>query len=85
MFFGQMDVNNCYLDIQVGLGGIEVQDWVDMLLWMYLCWGECFGFKIDLIEVLDGDVVGIKSVMIQFQGEYVYGWLKIEIGVYWLV
>lgn len=85
MFVGLNDSCDCYFDIQFGFGGIEVQDWVNMLFRMYLCWGEEYGFKIELIEVLDGDVVGIKSVMICFEGEYVFGWLCMEIGVYCLV
>ena len=85
MFSGQMDANNCYLDIQAGSGGTEAQDWADMLLRMYLRWGERSGFKTDLIEVSDGDVAGIKSATIQFQGEYAYGWLKTETGVHRLV
>lgn len=56
-----------------------------MLLCMYLCWGEVKGFKVELVEVIDGDVVGIKGVIVCFVGEYVYGWLCIEIGVYCLV
>lgn len=56
-----------------------------MLLCMYMCWIECYGFKVELMEELDGDVVGIKLVMICVEGEYVYGWLCIELGVYCLV
>jgi peptide chain release factor 2 len=56
-----------------------------MMLRMYLRWGERSGFKTDLIEVSDGDVAGIKSATIQFQGEYAYGWLKTETGVHRLV
>ncbi len=85
MFSGEMDANNCYLDIQAGSGGTEAQDWADMLLRMYLRWGERSGFKTDLIEVSDGDVAGIKSATIQFQGDYAYGWLKTETGVHRLV
>lgn len=56
-----------------------------MFLCMYLCWVESKGFKVELIEVLDGDVVGLKLVIICVLGEYVFGWLCIEIGIYWLV
>lgn len=85
MFSGKMDGSNCYLDIQAGSGGTEAQDWANMLLRMYLRWGERAGFKTELIEASDGDVAGIKSATIQFQGEYAYGWLKTETGVHRLV
>ncbi|MCP5016711.1 MAG: peptide chain release factor 2 [Ketobacter sp.] len=85
MFSGQMDANNCYLDIQSGSGGTEAQDWANILLRMYLRWGERAGFKTELIEVSDGEVAGIKSATIHFQGEYAYGWLKTETGVHRLV
>lgn len=85
MFFGEYDSVDCYFDIQVGFGGMEVQDWVSMFECMYLCWVELCGFKIEIIEELEGEVVGIKFVMIKIFGDYVYGWLCIEIGVYCLV
>ena len=85
MFAGEMDANNCYLDIQAGSGGTEAQDWAEMLLRMYLRWGERRGFKTELIEASDGEVAGIKSATIHYQGEYAYGWLKTETGVHRLV
>jgi len=85
MFSGKMDANNCYLDIQAGSGGTEAQDWASMLLRMYLRWGERAGFKTELVEVSDGEVAGIKSATIHFEGEYAYGWLKTETGVHRLV
>ena len=85
MFSGKMDASNCYLDIQAGSGGTEAQDWANMLLRMYLRWGERAGFKTELIEVSEGEVAGIKSATIHFQGEYAYGWLKTETGVHRLV
>lgn len=85
MFSGPMDANNCYLDIQAGSGGTEAQDWANILLRMFLRWGERSGFKTELIEVSDGEVAGIKSATIHFQGEYAYGWLKTETGVHRLV
>ena len=85
MFSGEMDPNNAYLDIQAGSGGTEAQDWANMLLRMYLRWGEKKGFKTELIEVSDGDVAGIKSATIQFTGEYAFGWLRTETGVHRLV
>jgi peptide chain release factor 2 len=85
MFSGQMDANNAYLDIQAGSGGTEAQDWANMLLRMYLRWGEAHGFKTELMEVSDGDVAGIKSATIHFEGSYAYGWLRTETGVHRLV
>jgi peptide chain release factor 2 len=85
MFSGTMDANNAFLDIQSGSGGTEAQDWAEMLLRMYLRWGEHKGFKTDLIEASAGDVAGIKSATIHFQGEYAFGWLRTETGVHRLV
>ena len=85
MFSGEMDANNAFLDIQSGAGGTEAQDWADMLLRMYLRWGEAKGFKTELIEVSDGDVAGIKSATVRFEGPYAFGWLRTETGVHRLV
>ncbi len=85
MFSGPNDSSDCYLDIQAGSGGTEAQDWANMLLRMYLRWGEAKGFKTELIEVSDGDVAGIKSATIRFGGEYAFGWLRTETGVHRLV
>lgn len=85
MFCGPNDASDCYLDIQSGSGGTEAQDWANMLLRMYLRWGEEHGFKPELIEVSDGDVAGIKSATIRFGGEYAFGWLRTETGVHRLV
>ena len=85
MFSGEMDPNHAYLDIQSGSGGTEAQDWAEMLLRMYLRWGEAKGLKVDLIEASAGDVAGIKSATVHFQGEYAYGWLRTETGVHRLV
>jgi peptide chain release factor 2 len=85
MFSGETDPNNCFLDIQAGSGGTEAQDWAEMLLRMYLRWGDAKGFKTELVEASAGDVAGIKSATISFQGEYAYGWLRTETGVHRLV
>ena len=85
MFVGELDENNAFLDIQAGSGGTEAQDWAEMLLRMYLRWGERRGFQTELLEVSAGDVAGIKSVTVQFKGQYAYGWLRTEIGVHRLV
>ncbi|MGI2025709.1 peptide chain release factor 2 [Endozoicomonas acroporae] len=85
MFSGEMDPNSAFLDIQAGSGGTEAQDWANMLLRMYLRWGEANGFKTDIIEVSAGEVAGIKSATVQFNGDYAFGWLRTEIGVHRLV
>jgi len=85
MFSGEMDANNTFLDIQSGSGGTEAQDWADMLLRMYLRWGEHHGFKTELIEVSPGDMAGIKSATIKYEGDYAFGWLRTETGVHRLV
>ena len=85
MFSGEMDANNAYLDIQAGSGGTEAQDWAEMLLRMYLRWGEARGFKTELIECSAGEVAGIKSATVHFSGDYAYGWLRTETGVHRLV
>jgi peptide chain release factor 2 len=85
MFSGEMDANSAYLDIQAGSGGTEAQDWAEMLLRMYLRWGEARGFKTELIECSAGEVAGIKSATVHFAGDYAYGWLRTETGVHRLV
>lgn len=85
MFSGEQDPNNAFVDIQSGSGGTEAQDWAEMLLRMYLRWGEAHGFKTELMEASPGDVAGIKSATIRFQGEYAFGWLRTESGVHRLV
>ncbi len=85
MFSGEMDEKNAYMDIQAGSGGTEAQDWANMLLRMYLRWGERRGFKTELMEVSEGEVAGIKSATIKFEGPYAYGWLRTETGVHRLV
>ena len=85
MFNGEMDANDAFLDIQAGSGGTEAQDWGEMLLRMYLRWGEQRGFDTELIEVSPGEVAGIKSATVKFSGEYAFGWLRTETGVHRLV
>ena len=85
MFSGETDPNNAYLDIQAGSGGTEAQDWSEMLLRMYLRWGEDKGFKTTLLEASAGEVAGLKSATIQFEGDYAFGWLRTETGVHRLV
>ena len=85
MFSGEMDSSNAFLDIQSGSGGTEAQDWAEMILRMYLRWGEAKGFKTELMECSAGDVAGIKSATIKFNGDYAFGWLRTETGVHRLV
>ena len=85
MFSGELDASNAFLDIQSGAGGTAAQDWAEMLLRMYLRWGERRGFKTELIEVSSAEVAGIKSATVRFEGEYAYGWLRTETGVHRLV
>ena len=85
MFSGEMDGNNCFVDIQSGAGGTEAQDWADMLLRMYLRWAEAHDFKAEVIEASAGEVAGIKSATFRVEGEYAYGWLRTETGVHRLV
>jgi peptide chain release factor 2 len=85
MFSGEMDANNAFLDIQSGSGGTEAQDWASIIERMFLRWGERKGFKTELIEESQGDVAGIKSATIKFEGDYAFGWLRTETGVHRLV
>jgi peptide chain release factor 2 len=85
MFPGEMDSHNAFLDIQAGAGGTEAQDWAQMLMRMYLRWGDQQGFRTEVIDSSSGEVAGIKSATIRFEGEYAYGWLRTETGVHRLV
>jgi len=85
MFSGETDINNAYLDIQSGSGGTEAQDWAEIVLRMYLRWGEAKGFKVTLEEVSAGDVAGLNRATLYFEGEYAFGWLRTETGVHRLV
>lgn len=85
MFSGPMDASNSFIDIQAGSGGTEAQDWANMLLRMYLRWGEQNGFKTEIIELSDGEVAGIKSATVKYTGQYAYGHLRTETGVHRLV
>lgn len=85
MFDGETDANNAFLEIQAGSGGTEAQDWADMLLRMYLRWGEKKGFKTEVIDLTPGDVAGVKGATVHFEGETAFGWLRTETGVHRLV
>jgi len=85
MLSGKDDSKNCILTIHAGAGGTEAQDWAEMLMRMYLRYGERSGFKANLIDWLDGDGAGVKSATIEVEGEFAYGYLKAENGVHRLV
>jgi peptide chain release factor 2 len=85
MFRGEMDAHSAFLDIQAGAGGTEAQDWAQMLLRMYLRWGAAHGLRCEVIDSNPGEVAGVKSASVQFEGEYAYGWLRTETGVHRLV
>ena len=85
MLNGEHDINNAFVSINAGAGGTEAQDWVEMLLRMYLRWAEKKNFKTEIIEILTGDEAGIKSVTFTAAGKYSYGYLKTEVGVHRLV
>ena len=81
----EADQMDCVLKINSGAGGTESQDWASMLMRMYLRWCEQHNYKASIANILEGDEAGIKSVTIQIEGDYVYGYLKSENGVHRLV
>ena len=85
MLSGESDGNNAILAINSGAGGTESQDWADMLLRMYMRWGERNGYKTEVLDMQYGEEAGIKSATVHFTGDYAYGYLKAEIGVHRLV
>jgi peptide chain release factor 2 len=85
MLKGEDDAHDAILTINSGAGGTEAQDWAQMLMRMYLRWGERNGYKTQVIDMLEGDGAGIKSVSIEVTGKYAYGYLKAENGVHRLV
>ena len=85
MLSGKDDARDCILTIHSGAGGTESQDWAEMLMRMYLRWGEQNNYKMTLLDILDGDGAGIKSASIEVSGDFAYGYLKAENGVHRLV
>ncbi|MDW9737139.1 peptide chain release factor 2 [Sinorhizobium meliloti] len=85
MLSGEADQNDTYLEVHSGAGGTESQDWANMLLRMYTRWAERQGYKVELIEIQDGEEAGIKSATLLVKGHNAYGWLKTESGVHRLV
>ena len=82
---GEVDANDCYVEIHSGAGGTESQDWANMLLRMYTRWAERRKMKVEVLEMHDGEEAGIKSATILVKGHNAYGWLKTESGVHRLV
>jgi len=82
---GEADSNDTYLEVHAGAGGTESQDWASMLLRMYTRWAERRRFKVEVLEVHDGEEAGIKSATLLIKGHNAYGWLKTESGVHRLV
>ncbi|HVK91611.1 MAG TPA: peptide chain release factor 2 [Mycoplana sp.] len=85
MLSGEADGNDTYVEVHSGAGGTESQDWANMLLRMYTRWAERQGFKVELLEIHDGEEAGIKSATILVKGQNAYGWMKTESGVHRLV
>lgn len=85
MLSGEEDQMSAVLNINAGAGGTESQDWAQMLLRMYRMWGENHGYTIREIDYQEGDGAGIKSVTLEFDGDFAYGYLKSENGVHRLV
>ena len=85
MLRGKEDPLNCILEINAGAGGTESCDWASMLMRMYIMWAEKKGYKVNQLDVNDGDVAGIKSCSLQIEGDFAYGYLKAENGVHRLV
>ncbi len=82
---GEYDSSNAILNFHAGAGGTEAQDWTEMLLRMYIRWGEAHGYKVSVLDTLDGGDAGIKSASMIIEGENAYGYLKSESGIHRLV
>jgi len=85
MLGGEEDQLNAMLEINPGAGGTESQDWASMIYRMYVMWGEKSGYKVKTISYQEGEVAGIKSAAIEFEGDFAFGYLKSETGVHRLV
>ncbi|MBX9744235.1 MAG: peptide chain release factor 2 [Chlamydiales bacterium] len=85
MLSGEMDGKDCYFEINAGAGGTESCDWAEMLSRMYQRWAAKKGWKIEIVDRLDGDIAGIKSITYRISGNFAYGYCKSEKGVHRLV
>jgi peptide chain release factor 2 len=82
---GEADANDCYVEVHSGAGGTESQDWTNMLMRMYTRWAERRKFKVEIVDMADGEEAGIKGATLLIKGHNAYGWLKTESGVHRLV
>ncbi len=82
---GEYDLNNAIVTLHVGVGGTDANDWTEMLMRMYTRWSESHGYKVEILDLLNGDEAGIKSVTLKVIGKYAYGYLKAEKGIHRLV
>ena len=82
---GEADTNDCFLEVHSGAGGVEAQDWTEMIVRMYTRWCEKKKFNFDILEENSGEEAGIKSLTMKINGDYAYGWLKKESGIHRLV
>jgi peptide chain release factor 2 len=85
MLSGQHDASPALVSINAGAGGVDSQDWAEMLLRMYQRWAERRGFQVEVLDLQEGEQAGIRSAELAITGEYAYGWLRSEIGVHRLV
>ncbi len=85
MFSNSMDPNNCFIDFQSGSGGTEAQDWANMLLRMYIRYAERKEFKVEVLELSEGEIAGIKGATLKVSGDYAFGYFRTETGIHRLV
>ncbi len=85
MFSNSMDPNNCFIDFQSGSGGTEAQDWANMLLRMYIRYAERKEFKVEVLELSEGEIAGIKGATLKISGDYAFGYFRTETGIHRLV
>ena len=85
MLSNEEDQLNAIIEINPGAGGTESQDWAEMLMRMYIMWGESNNYKVKEVNYQPGETAGIKSATLEFEGDFAYGYLKSEIGVHRLV